>query len=53
MKSKISTAIESVTDIKEKFLLFKASKILTAANDLGYNNEETQNALYEFLTIFN
>ena len=53
MKSKISTAIESVTDIKEKFLLFKASKILTAANDLGYNNEETQNDLYEFLTIFN
>ncbi|WP_195336256.1 FUSC family protein [Paraclostridium bifermentans] len=52
MESRIQEATKSTSNIKEKILFIKISRILNIINDMNYS-ESNQTNLYNYLTAFN
>lgn len=52
MESRIQEASRSTSNIKEKILFIKISRILNIINDMNYK-ESNQSTLYNYLTAFN
>ncbi|MFR3497886.1 MAG: FUSC family protein [Paraclostridium bifermentans] len=52
MESRIQEATKSTSNIKEKILFIKISRILNTINDMNYS-ESNQTNLYNYLTAFN
>lgn len=52
MESRIQEATKSTSNIKEKILFIKISRILNIINDMNYK-ESNQSTLYNYLTAFN
>ncbi|EQK41251.1 hypothetical protein C672_2992 [[Clostridium] bifermentans ATCC 638] len=52
MESRIQEATKSTSNIKEKILFIKISRILNIINDMNYS-ESNQSTLYNYLTAFN
>lgn len=52
MESRIQEASKSTSNIKEKILFIKISRILNIINDMNYK-ESNQSTLYNYLTAFN
>lgn len=52
MESRIQEATKSASNIKEKILFIKISRILNIINDMNYS-ESNQSTLYNYLTAFN
>lgn len=52
MESRIQEATKSTSNIKEKILFIKISRILNIINDMNYS-ESNQTNLYKYLTAFN
>ncbi|MCE9675979.1 FUSC family protein [Paraclostridium bifermentans] len=52
MESRIQEAAKCTSNIKEKLLFIKISRILNVINDMNYS-ESNQSTLYNYLTAFN